>query len=110
MSKFTAFPDNKINENQKLEFVLGRVKNIVTLERPYELAPGQRYCPCQLYVLARVKNMAAPTRLHKVSTKTYFYYNQMSKCAVDGCRTECLGCQCIFLYCSFSALLFLKDV
>ena len=47
----------------------------ITLERPYELAPGQRYCPCQFYVLARVKNMAAPTRLHKVNIKTYFYYN-----------------------------------
>ena len=34
----------------------------ITLERPYELAPGQRCCPCQFYVLARVKNMAAPTR------------------------------------------------
>ena len=45
-------------------------KTIDTLERPYELAPGQRYCPCQLYAPARVKNMAAPTRLHKVSTKS----------------------------------------
>ena len=45
---------------------------IITLERPYELAPGQRYCSCQFYVPAQVKNMAAPTRLHKVSTKTYF--------------------------------------
>ena len=80
------------------------------MERPYELAPGQRYCPCQFYVPAPVENMAALTRLHKVSTKTYFYYNQVSRCAVDGCRTECLGCQCIFLYCSFSGLLFVKDV
>ena len=82
----------------------------ITLERPYELGAGQRYCPCQLHVPARVKNMAAPTRIHKVSTKTYFYYKQMSRCAVDGCRTEFLGCRCIFLYCSFSGLLFVKDV
>ena len=41
----------------------------ITLERPYELAPGQRYCSCQFYVPARVKNMAVSTRLHKVSTK-----------------------------------------
>ena len=43
---------------------------MITLERPYELAPGQRYCPCQFYVPTRVKNMTAPTRLHKVSTKS----------------------------------------
>ena len=53
-------------------YLLPLAATTCTLERPYELAPGQRYCSCQFYVPARVKNMAAPTRLHKVSTKTYF--------------------------------------
>ena len=58
--------DKKFVVWQSLKRLIGEY---ITLERPYELAPGERYC-CQFYVPARVKNMAASTRLHKVSTKS----------------------------------------
>ena len=80
-----------------------------TLERPYELAPGQRDWPCQFYVPAEYGCAHKITQSkHKIIIfLTCYFFNHnffnmlLNRYAVAGCRTECLGCPCTLIFSSF---------